>query len=114
GAGLQRWLEGALPPGDVLARWLALSCAVSLAAGAIAGLLLSPRALGRIGWAAWGAASPLAVALLVLGTAAAVRPLRDAWAARREANCRAAGRATCTLREFLARCGSAGRGDAAA
>ena len=50
----------------------------------------------------------------MLASVAAVRLLRQAWAARSEARCRELGRATCSLHEFVARCRAAGKGDAAA
>ena len=109
GVGLQRLLEGPEPMGDALLRWLLLSCAAGLLAGLAAGAALPTRRAGRLAWAAWGAVSPLATAALVLGAVAAARPVRDLFARRSEARCRASGRALCTPREFREACRAGAR-----
>jgi hypothetical protein len=107
GVGLQRFFEGALPPGDVLLRWLAWSCGAGALLGAVADALRRTRGA----WMVWGAASPWVIALFVMGTAQAVRPIRELVADRREAACRDSGRRICTVREFRERCAA---GDAQA
>ena len=109
GVGLQRALEGPVPAGDAVLRWLLLSGAAGVSLGLAAGTLISRRRAGRLGWALYGAASPFAAVLLVLGVAAAARPLREAVARRREALCRQSGRALCTLREFGDACAAGAR-----
>lgn len=109
GVGLQHALEGPLAGGDPVLRWLFLSSAAGLLLGGLAGLLLARSRGARAGWAAWGAAAPFACAALALGGAAAARPVRDHFARRGEAHCRAQGRALCTLREFDAACAAFAR-----
>jgi hypothetical protein len=108
-AGLWRWIDGPVPQGDSVLRWLWLASALGLLLCGVAGLWLAARASGRALWAAWGAAGPWAAAALALFAVRAVRPLRDAVAARQEASCRARGRTACTLNEFLTHCRSAGQ-----
>ncbi len=109
GVGLQRFLEGPSPAGDALGRWLLLSIAMGLPLGALAGVLLSKRRAGRAAWTLYGAASPLAVVALVLFSVPAARPVRDAFARRREARCRDSGRALCILKEFGDACAAGAR-----
>lgn len=109
GVGLQRFLEGVAPAGDALLRWLLLSGAAGALLGLLAGLLLSRRGAGRAAWALYGGASPFAVAALVLGVAAAARPVREVFARRGEARCRESGRSLCTLREFTDACTAGAR-----
>ena len=104
--GLQRWIEGPLPAGDALARWLWMASAVSLIAGAAMGLFLSKRRDGRALWIAWGAAAPWALALGTVVGVKAVRPIRDGFAILREAQCRADRHPACTAREFAEKCRS--------
>lgn len=104
GVALQRALEGPLPPGDSLRRWLWLSCAAGLLLGGVAGLMLASRRAPRLLWAAWGAASPWALAGLTLIIGQGVRPLREGIAARAVLRCRAEGRLACTSAEFRAGC----------
>jgi hypothetical protein len=113
-AGLQRWLEGPFPPGDPLARWLLLGSVLGALAGAAAGLALGRGLRGKLLWLAWGASAPWLLALGTLGVARAVRPLRDAVAARRVATCRASGRSACSLAEFTRGCREAGAAPAGA
>jgi hypothetical protein len=105
GVGLQRFFEGQLPTGDALLRWLLWSSGAGLAVGAVVGMF--SRKPGR--WAAYGVLAPWAAAGLVGGIVAAVRPLRDALADRREASCRAEGRAVCSVPEFVSRCAEAAK-----
>jgi hypothetical protein len=100
GTGLQRWLEGPVPSGDSILRWLFWSAGAGLLLGAAAGAMR--RAPLR--WAAYGAAGPWLLAALVFGGARASLPVRQWVADRREAGCRAEGRKLCTLREFDAAC----------
>jgi hypothetical protein len=107
GVGLQRFFEGPNPPGDALLRWLLWSSGVGVILGAVAELFR--RARGA--WVAYGAVSPWLVALCVVGTVQAVKPVRELVADRREAACRESGRQICTVHEFRQRCAA---GDAAA
>ena len=109
GVGLQRLAEGPEPAGDALARWLLISSGVGLLIGALTGLALSARRAGRLAWAWYGAASPAVTVGLVLGVAAAARPLREAFARRAEAACRTQGSSLCTFREFSDACAAGAR-----
>lgn len=101
--GAQWLLEGPLPGGDASLRWLLWGAGLGLGLGGAAGLGLAASTGGRLFWAAWGLCAPLALAGLVVGGAAALRPLRD-WVARRgEEECRLT-RKVCTTREFRAAC----------
>ncbi len=100
GTGLQRWLEGSAPSGDVLLRWLLWSAGAGLFVGAGVGLLRG----SRLPWAVYGAAAPLLAVGLVLGALRAVLPVREWIADRAEAACRAEGRPVCSVREFDAAC----------
>jgi hypothetical protein len=105
GTGLQRILEGALPPGDALFRWPLWCAGAGVALGGVCAV-----ARRGAGWLPYGAISPLfAVALVALGVRAA-RPVREWLADRREADCRDSGRATCTAQEFRARCAAGDAG----
>lgn len=108
-AGLQRCWEGPDASGDAIGRWLVLSCALGVVAGLVAGLLLSRSRWSRALWTAWGAASPLLVCAALLGTVAAVRPLRDRAAAFAQSRCLAEGRSICAASDFRARCRLAAR-----
>jgi hypothetical protein len=103
GTGLQRVMEGSATAGDPVLRWLCWSAGAGLALGALAGLALGRKLL----WAAYGAAAPWMAAGLVAGGTLAARPLAEKLADRREAGCRAEGRAVCSAAEFTARCAEA-------
>ena len=103
-----QWLlEGPAPTGDSSLRWLFWGAGLGLAVGAATGLGLAATTGGRLFWAAWGLCAPLALAGLVLGGVAAVRPLRDLAARRGEARCRLT-RTVCTSAEFRAACARVG------
>jgi hypothetical protein len=99
GTGLAHAFEA--PAGfDSSLHWLALSSAMGLLIGLAAGAALKRKAL----WAAYGLIAPPAVVAAVIGSISAARPVREWMADRREASCHAAGRAVCTIGEFIARC----------
>lgn len=102
--GLQRWIEGPLPSGDALSRWLWTASAASFIAAAAVGLLISKRRAVRALWLAWGAAAPWAIALGTVALADGVRPVRDRVAAFRQERCRAGGGRACSAREFADKC----------
>jgi hypothetical protein len=106
GVGLQRFFEGPLPPGDALLRWMNWSSGAGLAVGALVGLLWRKP----FRWAAYGAVAPWAAAGLVGAAVAAARPVREALADHREKTCREAGRAVCSVPEFVAGCARSGAG----
>jgi hypothetical protein len=85
GVGLQLVFEGPQPEGDSLLRWLCWSSGAGLAIGAAAGALACRRPERRAAWAFFGAASPWALAGLVLLAGEAPRPLRAAGAGLRSA-----------------------------
>ena len=58
GSLLARLLDGPQPTGDAALRWLLLCAGAGLLAGAVAGLLISKTAGGRLVWAFWGLAAP--------------------------------------------------------
>lgn len=87
--------------GDMLLRWLQGSSALGLLLGAACGAIFRKR---RLLWALHGALSPWLVAALVLAGVRVSQPLREALADRREVQCRAAGRGTCTVQEFRSAC----------
>lgn len=99
GTGLQRLLAR---PGDAVVQWLLWSTAAGLLVGV--GVALVRRGLL---WAVYGAAAPWLVVGLFAGVMSSARPLREAVADRREAACRAEGRAVCTLPAFTSRCAQA-------
>ena len=109
GTGLQRFFEGPIPPGDALLRWMLWSTGAGLLAGILGGLALQKKKLFFFFWAAYGAGAPWAVAGLVAGAVAAVRPVREGLADQREQACRASGRSVCTVPEFTAACAEASR-----
>jgi hypothetical protein len=94
------YLAGAAQ-GDALVRWLQGSSLIGLLLGAACGAVSGNR---RLLWALHGALSPWLVAGLVLAGVRVSEPLREAWADRAEAQCRAAGRAACTAQEFRSAC----------
>lgn len=87
--------------GDALLRWLQWSSALGLLLGAATGAIFRKR---RQLWALHGALSPWLVAALVLAGVRVSEPLREMVADRREAHCRASGRAVCTAQEFRSAC----------
>lgn len=101
GTGLQRMVEW--PSTDPVLQWLAWSSAAGLLVGALAGFGLRRRLL----WAAYGLLAPWLAAGLFTGAVHTLRPLREKLADRREAACRAEGRAICTWQEFAGRCAQA-------
>ena len=103
---MQRAVEGPIPAGDALLRWICWSSGAGVLLGLVAGLLRHQRLV----WAAYGAAAPWLTAALMLGALRATKPVREMVADRHEAACRANGRAICTVREFRTHCE---RGDAA-
>lgn len=102
GTGLQRIFEGKGSTDPVL-HWLAWSSAAGLTIGALSGILRRQKLL----WGAYGLSAPWICAGLLAGAIYGLRPLREKVADRREARCRAEGRAACTVREFTARCAQA-------
>jgi hypothetical protein len=106
GVGLQLVFEGPRPEGDSLLRWLCWSSGAGLAMGAAAGALACRRAAPRAAWAFFGAASPWALAGLVLLAGEVSQPLRAALAERRVARCRET-RPVCTSAEFRTGCAAA-------
>jgi hypothetical protein len=96
GTGLAHIFEGP----DASLRWVAFSSVCGLLIGLVAGVALKRKPL----WAAYGLVAPAAIVGLVMLAVTAVRPAREWLADRREASCRAEGRAVCSMREFVARC----------
>ena len=96
GVGLQRFIEGPVPTGDSLLRWLLWSTGAGLLRGLAAGLVRRARYF----WIAWGVLSPALATGAVLGAVKATLPLREWVADHREAACRAEGRKLCTFAEF--------------
>jgi hypothetical protein len=92
--------------GDAALRWLQASSLVGLLLGAACGAIFRDR---RLLWTVHGALSPWLVAALVLAGVRISEPLREAWADRSEARCRAGGRGACTPQEFRSACDRADR-----
>jgi hypothetical protein len=95
GVGLQRAFEGPIPSGDAPLRWLLWSWAAGILAG-LGGYGAAEKKIIFFFWAGYGVVAPWAVAGLVAGAVAAVRPVREGLADRREHACRASGRSVCT------------------
>ena len=89
-----------LQGGDAMLHWLLFSSAAGVVAGGVIGLWLGSPIL----WTFYGAAAPWVVAGIVTVGVRAARPVRDLVAARSASECRASGRALCTLSEFRAAC----------
>jgi hypothetical protein len=98
GTGLQRWLDSTAA--DPILHWLAWSSAAGVLIGAAAGFAFRRRLL----WTSYGLAAPWIAAGMVAGAVAAVRPVRERVADRREATCRSEGRVICTISEFDTAC----------
>jgi hypothetical protein len=105
--GLQRWIEGPAPSGDVLLRWLWFASMAGLVVGAVTGLFLGRNRLGRFGWTLWGGVGPWCVTLAVTGGVLVGNDVLERWAAHELASCRGSPGAICTLAEFRASCAEA-------